>query len=104
MDIMNNQMWFSNTFDNTTKIYCVLTGIIKAKESLLTLAYIVDFPMYILKKMCYAFDQAQRSHAIKINLDLHPFYSFQGQFPSTLPIFNKLPNALVNWTQISTLL
>lgn len=54
--IMYNQMRLSNTFDNTTKLCRVLTGIIKARGSLLTFAYIVDFPMYILKKLCYAFD------------------------------------------------
>lgn len=104
MYIMRNQMGLLNTFDNTTKLCRVLTGIIKAKGGLLTFAYSVGFPMYILKKMCYAFDETQRSHRTEVNLVLHPSHSFQGHFQNILPIFNKLHSALVNWAQISTLL
>lgn len=104
MHAMHNQMWLSNTFDNSAKICHVLTGIIKARESLLAFAYIVDIPMDILKNMCYAFDQTQKSHTTEVNLVLHPSHSFQGQFQNTIPIFNKLHNAPVNWAQISTLL
>lgn len=83
MYVMHDQMWFSNTFDNSTKICHVLTGIIKARGILLAFAYIVDIPMYILKNMCYAFDQTQKSHATEVNLVLHPSHSFQGQFQNT---------------------
>lgn len=104
MYIKPNQIWLSNTFDNTTEIHCALTGVIKMRGSLLTFAYIVDFPMYILKTMCSAFDRAQTSHRMEVNLVLHLPHSFQRQFQNTLPISNKLHNALVNWAQISMLL
>ena len=55
-------MGLSNTFDNTTKRHSILTGIVKAKGSLLMFAYIVDFCMTFKKKMCYAFYQTQKSH------------------------------------------
>lgn len=89
-------MSFSNTFDNTTKLCHVLTGIIKTRGSLLTFAYITDVSMYILKKMCHAFDQTQKSHVTEVNLVLPLSHSFQGQFQNALPTFKKLHNALVN--------
>lgn len=85
--IMHNQMWLSNTFDNTTKICHVLTGVIKARGSLLTFAYTVGLPMYVLKKMCYAFAQIQKNYTIEVNHVSHPSHSFQGQLKNTTPMF-----------------
>lgn len=65
-------------FDKTTNIYCVLTGIIKARECLLTLVYIVDFPMYFLEETYYAFDQTQKSNTTEVNIILLPSHHSKG--------------------------
>lgn len=101
MYIMHHQMGLLNTFDRTTEICSIL---IQASKSLLTFAYIIDSLLHILKKMCYAFDQTQKSHTIEVNLVLHPSHSFSGQLQNILHVFNKLDNVLMIWAQTLTLL
>lgn len=78
--IIHHQVQLSNTFDNATKIHCVLTGIIKAGGSLLTFALIVDLLVPILKGMCYAFDRTLNSHTAEVILVFNLPHLFQRQF------------------------